>query len=86
MTGIGLIVYALVIVSKVPDTADQTIAVYQTREQCVYETQRILMQGPSAYCVPVNQLSEKDANEQVKNLTRITGTSFMRETHDISSN
>ena len=86
MTGIELILYALVIVSKVPDNTDQTIAVYQTREQCTYEAQRIIMQGPSAYCVPIKQLSEKDPSEQVSNHMRLTGTSFTRQAHDISSN
>jgi hypothetical protein len=81
MTGISLIFYALVVVSKMPDASDQVIAVYQTREHCMYEAQQIITQGPSAYCVPVNQFSEKDPNEQVNSVMRLT-----RGHHDLSSN
>jgi len=81
MTGISLIFYALVIVSKMPDASDQVIAVYQTREHCLYEAQQVITQGPSAYCVPVNHFSEKDPDEQVNSVTRLT-----RGFYDLSSN
>jgi hypothetical protein len=49
------ILFALMMVSKVPAMPDQQVAVFTSRAQCMAEAQGIVQQGPSAYCVPVNQ-------------------------------
>lgn len=49
------ILFALMMMAKVPDMPDQQVAVFTSREQCMAEAQNIIQQGPSAYCVPVNQ-------------------------------
>ena len=49
------ILFALMIVAKVPAMSDQQVAVFTSRGQCMQEAQSIIQQGPSAYCVPINQ-------------------------------
>jgi hypothetical protein len=49
------ILFALMIVAKSPSMPDQQLAVFTSRAQCMQEAQSIIQQGPSAYCVPLNQ-------------------------------
>ena len=49
------ILFALMIVAKSPNMPDQQLAVFTSRAQCMQEAQSIIQQGPSAYCVPLNQ-------------------------------
>jgi hypothetical protein len=56
------IVYALVIVGS--NGSEQVYAQFPTREWCVAEAQRVIEQGPSAYCFPTNQLTQDDIQRQ----------------------
>lgn len=49
------ILFALMMIAKAPNMPDQQLAVFTSREQCMAEAKRIIQQGPSAYCVPLNQ-------------------------------
>ena len=49
------ILFALMIVAKAPNMPDQQLAVFTSRAQCMQEAQSVIQQGPSAYCVPLNQ-------------------------------
>jgi hypothetical protein len=49
------ILFALMMISKAPNMPDQQLAVFTSRAQCMQEAQSIIQQGPSAYCVPLNQ-------------------------------
>ena len=49
------ILFALMMIAKAPNMPDQQVAVFTSREQCMVEAQRVIQQGPSAYCVPLNQ-------------------------------
>jgi hypothetical protein len=49
------ILFALMIVAKMPAMSDQQVAVFTSRDQCMQEAQSLIQQGPSAYCVPINQ-------------------------------
>ena len=49
------ILFALMVVSKIPNMPDQQLAVFANRAQCMQEAQNVIQQGPGAYCVPVNQ-------------------------------
>lgn len=49
------LLFALMIASKTPNMPDQQLAVFASRAQCMQEAKNIIQQGPSAYCVPVNQ-------------------------------
>ena len=56
------IVYALVIVGSNGD--ERVYAQFPTREWCVAEAQRVIEQGPSAYCFPTNQATQEDIQRQ----------------------
>ena len=49
------ILFALMIVAKSPNMPDQQLAVFTSRAQCMQEAKNVIQQGPSAYCVPLNQ-------------------------------
>ena len=49
------LLFALMMITKAPNMPDQQLAVFTSREQCMAEAQRVIQQGPSAYCVPLNQ-------------------------------
>jgi hypothetical protein len=61
------ILFALMIVSKIPNVPDQQAAVFASRAQCMAEAQNIIQQGPSAYCVPLNQ--QPNPEEAVRKMT-----------------
>ena len=56
------IVYALVIVGSNGD--ERVYAQFPTREWCVAEAQRVIEQGPKAYCFPTNQVTQEDMQRQ----------------------
>lgn len=61
------ILFALMIVAKAPNMPDQQMAVFTSRAQCMQEAQSIIQQGPSAYCVPLNQ--QPSPEEAVRKMT-----------------
>lgn len=61
------ILFALMIVAKVPTIPDQQVAVFASRSECVKEAQAIIQQGPSAYCVPINQ--QPSPEEAIRKMT-----------------
>ncbi len=65
------IVFALMVVVN---GVTSTTAVFDTREQCLQEAQAIIKQGPSAYCVPVNQMNAEQAQAQVKQMMKMLNT------------
>jgi hypothetical protein len=48
------IIFALIVVSKSPQFADQPMAVFQTRNQCLEEAEFVQKQGQNAFCVAIN--------------------------------
>jgi hypothetical protein len=70
------ILFALMIAAKVPSMPDQQVAVFSSRAQCMQEAQNIIQQGPSAYCVPVNQ--QPNPEEAVRRMTKLMQT-MMKE-------
>ena len=60
------IVYALVIVGS--NGSEQVYAHFPTREWCAAEAQRVIEQGPSAYCFPTNQQTQEDIQKQFDNM------------------
>ncbi len=63
------ILFALMIIAKAPNMPDQQLAVFNSREQCLQEAQAIIQQGPSAYCVPMNQ--QPSPEEAIRRMTKI---------------
>lgn len=61
------IVFALMLVSRTPAMPDQQVALFASRSECIKEAQAIIQQGPSAYCVPVNQ--QPSPEEAVRKMT-----------------
>lgn len=59
------IVFALMIAVN---GVTSTTAVFETRDQCLQEARAIIQQGPSAYCVPINQLNIEQTQTQVKKM------------------
>ena len=56
------LIYALVIVGQ---SGNETIAAhFPNRELCIAEAQRVIEQGPAAYCFPTNQLTQADIQHQ----------------------
>ena len=56
------LIYALVIVGQ---SGNETIvAHFPNREICLAEAQRVIEQGPAAYCFPSNQLTQEDVQRQ----------------------
>jgi ubiquinone/menaquinone biosynthesis C-methylase UbiE len=44
---------------------DETIAAhFPNREICIAEAQRVIEQGPAAYCFPTNQQTKEDIQKQ----------------------
>lgn len=70
------ILFALMMVSKSPNVPDQQLAVFSSRSQCIAEAQNIIQQGPSAYCVPVNQ--QPSPEEAIRKMTAMMKT-MMKE-------
>jgi hypothetical protein len=70
------VLFALMLVSKTPNFPDQQVAVFASRSECVKEAQAIIQQGPSAYCVPVNQ--QPSPEEAIKRMTALMKT-MMKE-------
>ena len=59
---LGNLIYALVIVGS---GGQETLAAnFETRELCMAEAQRVIEQGPSAYCFPTNQMTQADIQRQ----------------------
>jgi hypothetical protein len=56
------LIYALVIVGQTGQ--DTLIAHFPNREICMAEAQRVIEQGPSAYCFPTNQITQADIQRQ----------------------
>jgi hypothetical protein len=56
------LIYALVIVGQ---NGQETLAAhFPNREICYAEAQRVIDQGPFAYCFPTNQLTQEDIQRQ----------------------
>ena len=56
------LIYALVIVGQ---NGQETLAAhFPNREICYAEAQRVIEQGPSAYCFPTNQATQDDIQRQ----------------------
>ncbi len=70
------LLFALMIVAKSPNMPDQQVAVFSSKRQCMQEAQNIIQQGPSAYCVPVNQ--QPSPEEAIKRMTALMRT-MMKE-------
>lgn len=66
------VVFALMMVAKVPSMPDQQVAVFTSREQCMAEAHSLIQQGPSAYCVPVNQ--QPSPEEAIRRMTKLMQT------------
>ena len=59
---VSSLIYALVIVGQ---SGNETIAAhFLNRELCIAEAQRVIEQGPAAYCFPTNQLTQADIQQQ----------------------
>ena len=59
---LGNLIYALVIVGS---GGQETLAAnFPNRELCMAEAQRVIEQGPSAYCFPTNQMTQADIQRQ----------------------
>lgn len=59
---VSSLIYALVIVGQ---SGQETIAAhFPNREICIAEAQRVIEQGPSAYCFPTNQATAEDIQRQ----------------------
>lgn len=76
------ILFALIIISTVPGTPDQQLAVFNNRAQCMQEAQNIIQQGPSAYCVPVNQ--QPSPEEAIRKMTAMM--KIMMKEMNVNSN
>jgi hypothetical protein len=74
------ILFALMMVSKAPAMPDQQVAVFTSRAQCMAEAQNIIQQGPSAYCVPVNQ--QPSPEEAIRRMTSLMQT-MMKEMDNV---
>jgi len=48
------IIFALMLVSRVPSVTDQELAVFANRTLCMQQAQTVIEQGQRAYCVPKN--------------------------------
>ena len=59
---LGNLIYALVIVGQTGQ--DTLVAHFPNREICMAEAQRVIEQGPSAYCFPTNQMTQEDIQQQ----------------------
>jgi hypothetical protein len=55
---ISNLIYALVIAGSTGEHT--TLAHFANRSQCLIEAQKIIEQGPAAYCLPTNQPTEAD--------------------------
>ena len=56
------LIYALVIVGS---GGQETLAAnFPNRQICMAEAQRVIEQGPSAYCFPTNQITQADIQRQ----------------------
>ena len=64
------LIFALLIVSKVPGVPDQEVAVFNNRSQCMQEARNIIQQGPSAYCVPKQNV---DIEKQMSVMMQMLG-------------
>jgi hypothetical protein len=60
------IFYALVISANLSLPQGTTTAVFQTREPCLVEARELSRQGVTAICVPVNQPTPEQAQQQVR--------------------
>ena len=59
---LGNLIYALVIVGS---SGQETLAAnFPNRQICMAEAQRVIEQGPSAYCFPTNQMTQADIQRQ----------------------
>jgi hypothetical protein len=63
--------YALVISASLNLPQGTTNAVFQTREPCLSEVQALLKQGVESVCVPVNQSTPEQAQQQVRALMQL---------------
>ena len=59
---LGNLIYTLVIVGQTGQ--DTLVAHFPNREICMAEAQRVIEQGPSAYCFPTNQMTQADIQQQ----------------------
>jgi hypothetical protein len=59
---LGNLIYALVIIGQTGQ--DTLVAHFPNREICMAEAQRVIEQGPSAYCFPTNQQTQADIQRQ----------------------
>lgn len=76
------ILFALMIVANAPSVPDQQVAVFASRSECIREAQAIIQQGPSAYCVPVNQ--QPSPEEAIRKMTAMM--KLMMKEMNVSSN
>lgn len=77
------VLFALIMVSKAPNMPDQQVAVFTSRSQCMAEAQSIIQQGPSAYCVPVNQQPQPPSPEEaIRRMTSLM-QSMMKEMDNV---
>lgn len=60
------LIYALVIVGQ---SGEKTLAAnFPNREICMAEAQRVIDQGPTAYCFPTNQTTQADIQRQLNEM------------------
>ncbi len=74
------ILFALMIASKTANMPDQQLAVFSSRARCMQEAQNIIQQGPSAYCVPVNQ--QPNPEEAIRKMAKLMQT-MMKEMESV---
>lgn len=60
------IFYALVVSASLNLPAGTTTAVFQTREPCLVEATKLRQQNVEAICVPVNQHTPEQAQQQIR--------------------
>ena len=65
------IFYALVVSASLNLPAGTTNAVFQTREPCLVEAEALQRQGVEAICVPVNQHTPEQAQQQVRSMMQL---------------
>lgn len=60
------VVYALIIVGQ--NGMETNVAQFATREQCLSEARLVIEQGPNAYCVPHNQITQADIQQRLNSM------------------
>ena len=77
---LGNLIYTLVIVGQTGQ--DTLVAHFPNREICMAEAQRVIEQGPSAYCFPTNQMTQADIQQQFDQM-RVLMRRFRESTKEV---